>query len=348
MVHFIFFGIFSLLISLHFQDKRFRSLSIGLFFILITVYAGIRVGSGRDYSLYEHAYKYPTGLYGKQFEPIWRFINQSMLDLGLQFRTWLFLTAGSTFLIMIAGFQRMSKNVILSLICFVLIYQGYFESMNAVRQYVAIAISFCAFYQIIQKRYWLFILMVLLAAQFHSSAYFALIILPLALVKLEEKTLLISLGATLIFGSFLLGTILDIATPLLPERYGYYIKTIYATTSTSGLFKFFVNFAAAMLIVIGKPLSKQHKEIGYYVHLFTFAICIYNLTIDFEVAMRLMWYPFVFIFVLLPNIYELSQERQAKAVLLLIVIGFTTFMLKNVSDPMEPYALYKTIFTPMY
>ena len=56
-----------------------------------------------------------------------------------------------------------------------------------------------------------------------------------------------------------------------------------------------------------------------------------------------MFYPFVFIFILIPNAYVLSEKLWQKGAIIAVLAVFTLFLFKDLSNPVESYANYRSI-----
>ncbi|KGO03150.1 exopolysaccharide biosynthesis protein [Porphyromonas gulae] len=342
--YFVLFGFLAVLFLADKYDDRFKTFVFWISGLALVIFSGTRIGMGRDYRLYEHAYQFPDGKTAHNFELVWQWINKAFHSLGLDFHAWLFFVAFVTILLMFIGMKKMSKDCIFSVIAFVLIYRGYFETMNMVRQYVAMAIVFASFPLFLSKKYVYFYICIGTSALFHVSALAMLILVPLATKRIDKRLIIVGLVVTWIFGAIILEPVADYAATLLPERYGFYIKKQFVSAvSSSGLYQLFLNSIAIFFLMIQSDLEKKDPQNRLYIFLYVVSILIYNTTISFEVAMRIMFYPFIFIFILLPNAYIQSERLWQRSAILAILAVFTFFMLKDLSSPSEPYANYKSI-----
>ncbi|PVZ12781.1 MULTISPECIES: EpsG family protein [Bacteroidales] len=342
--YFVLFLLLAVLFIADYYDKRFRPFVLSVAAIALIVFSGSRIGMGRDYALYEEAFQYPEGRTALFFELTWQWINKGFHLLNLDFHFWLLFTAAITILLMFYGMKKMSHNIIVSIIAFVLIYRGYFETMNLIRQYVAMSIIFASFPLFLSQKHIYFFSLIGIAALFHTSALYMLVLVPLTAKKLNTSTMVGLLIATLIFGALILNSITEYAVSALPERYGFYIEEQFtAAGSSSGIYQLFLNITAIFFAIIQPTVEKKDKKIAQFILLYVASICIYNMTICFEVGMRLMFYPFIFIFILIPNIYTLSDKKWQKVAISAILIMFSLFMFKDLSNPMEPYITYKSI-----
>ncbi|KKC51940.1 EpsG family protein [Porphyromonas gulae] len=342
--YFVLFGFLAVLFLADKYDDRFKPFVFWIAGLALVIFSGTRIGMGRDYKIYEHAYLFPDSKSAHNFELIWQWINKVFHSLNLDFHTWLLFVAFVTILLMLIGMKKMSKDYIFSLIAFVLIYRGYFETMNSMRQYVAMGIVFASFPLFLSKKYLYFYICIAFSALFHSSALVVMALFPLSRKRIDNTLLVFSLVFTWIWGAVILQPIADFAVTLLPERYGFYIKKEFIpAVSSTGFFQLFLNISALVFLAIRSDLEKKDSQIDQYIFLYVLSILIYNTTISFEVGLRLMFYPFIFIFILLPNAYVLSEKMWQKSVIIFMLAIFTLFTLKDVSDPAEPYANYRSI-----
>ena len=95
-------------------------------------------------------------------------------------------------LCVIHTFRRYSGNYWICIFLFVASTDYFSWMFNGMRQFIAAAICFGAFGLLVRKRYWQYAAMVILAAQFHASAYIVLPLSYLILGKaLNKKTILL-------------------------------------------------------------------------------------------------------------------------------------------------------------
>lgn len=156
-------------------------------------------------------------------------------------------------------FYRMSEHHALSAFLFVCL-TTYFMYMNAMRQAIAIAIILIALPGLIRNRKWLlFAVFVILAAQFHQSAYLALVLIPLAWVPFDKKAIiayLILMAALVLATSFFTE---NIASLLGKDTFysAKYSGSNYFGGLIKALFVFFLCFVSVFLILRAKKQDKS-------------------------------------------------------------------------------------------
>lgn len=348
MIYYLsFFLLFFGLIYLAQRDTRVSYIPLSALFVLLTVFAGIRYGLGRDFDMYQIIYD--EGELSVSFgflEPLWRHSILFFKWLGMSSAAWFTLIAGATYACVIYGFRKLAGDYWwLALLAFVLTFAGYFESFNIIRQYLAVAIVLAGYHLILSKKYLHFLPIMLLAILLHQSAVFFIPILLLSEIKIPRWVLLLALPVSFVLGSLVLPSVLDVVASSFPDRYGQYAdKEVYAMASSTMLFPIFLNFVA-LYFIWRKPFLTEKAPHAYrFVNLLVIAISLYTLLLDFEIGARLYIYPFAFSFVLYALSIKYDRLLINRLAVSFIIAVFSLFMLKLLVDKQEPYSSYRTIF----
>lgn len=125
-------------------------------------------------------------------------LNKIIIILGGGY-VWLFLITTTIIIAFFwVGIYEQSKNICMSIITFFVV-SMFFLSMDAVRQYMGLAISFYAFKYIEKKSFFKFAIIVIFAASFHKSMLIMLPLYFLQYIKLSPivATALIAIGSVL-------------------------------------------------------------------------------------------------------------------------------------------------------
>ncbi|MCB2016002.1 MAG: EpsG family protein [Hydrogenophaga sp.] len=214
-----------------FARKRVeQDISLGLFGVFLLLFMGTRYHTGCDYRAYEsrflYLYKDTDYLsYVTQEEPGFHWLNLLVHDLGLGFM-WVNLFASLIFVLCLIRFVRISPSPVLLLaIMFpiVILQLG----MSGLRQALAVAFLLQAMISFVNVRRLHAALWILVAAQFHQSAY---IFLPLAFMagrKFSWPMVVASLAVLGPAAVFLLGERADVYS----DRY---VEQIYGENSSGG------------------------------------------------------------------------------------------------------------------
>lgn len=347
VAYLLFFSLLGVLGWAYAKDRNSRPIGVVLLFILLTLFSGLRFGLGRDFSMYLNAYEYYPNYVSLQFmEPLWQKMYGLFHLFEAGYTTLQLAVAGATVGLAMRAFGKLSLNFIIALVSFVIIYHGYFESMNLMRQVLAMMVVLAFFNWYLEHRYWSFLGALILAVLFHTSAVFMVPLLLITRVKPSRQIMATVLLGSLMVGTPLLNTIIEAAQGVLPERYGNYLLAgkVSAAEKSSGIYLVFLNALTLYFIWQEKKLRRLHEPTGLYTQMLFWGVVIYNCTLSFEVGMRLMFYPLMFIYPLLANSFELDKSERNRLVILLALSLFFLFEVKNLTNPQEPYSKYQTIF----
>lgn len=256
----------------------FSGISKRWFFFLLIVLAfflgfrGITVGD--DTSRYvAYYYNVETSYHVGYMEIGWNYLSEFFRSLKFSAYGYHFFIALATLLIW--GFvvnQIAGKNNKIRGNALFLIYSlGFYLYMfNGMRQFFAVSIVFLAFYFLANKKPWFFVLFVLFATLFHTSAIFSLLIYPMLKLKMTNTIIIGSLIVTYIFGL------------VVPEKW----------------FSFFVGKYSAEIEVFGFRSSFMYAiSVGLLTNLFYYYLIYNNKKIISDI-----WMKYFFFSVLVMNI----------------------------------------------
>ena len=224
------------------------------------------------------------------------------------------------------GIRRMSPNFYISILLFVMC-GFYFDSMNLVRQYVAISLLFVAFTFFLNGENIKYLLCVLLAALFHYSV---LVIFPFILLsrfRYSNWLLAIILCISYFGGTYLLNLIVSYVMPSLMElgRYQYTIEDFDSGINT-GILKLFYNLLGVFILLL---YTKRVQTQYVFVNMVIIGLVLYNTFYLFMPARRLYLYFFPYIVVLFPYYLQKFKLTSQAIVLVGCCLGFLSFLLKS-------------------
>lgn len=341
----LFFGLFFLLLVAAYRSRHIEKVCGILVWLLLTLFSGLRVGPGRDYLIYVDVYTNPFSPTNERIEPLWNIINPIFRDYEIPIHFWFLLIAGITYAFVFYGFRRWHIDWILGILCYVILYQGFFESMNTIRQCLAGAILFCGASNLLERRYITFVLWVLGASLFHSSALIGGVILAVCHIRWSNWLLYVGLLISVITGIYLFPLIIEVLQTTLPGKYTIYLEGEFLTVSNTGLYFVFLSGFALWLIYVlsyNREVASSPR-LSLYARMLIISVFIYNVLSVFEPGVRLMRYPFVAVFFFFPLIYRIKEEWIRRSALAFFV-GMCAFSFKTLFDPEEPYIRYQTIF----
>ena len=331
--------------ALYYRDQRFEGLYQLFTFILLVGFAGLRVGLGQDYEVYENGYNWIKSESFEAFEPLWRSLILGMRAVGLNFRSFMILTSAITIALFFQGIRRLSISYPLGILFFVLFNTGYLETLNGVRQCLALMITFAAFHLYVERRYWRFFLWVVLSCLVHSSSVIWFVLLPLMSIRWDWRVLTALLVVTLAVGNPLFKVVGSVLEPILPERYAFYISTEGLDTH-QGWVNILTQNGMALLLLIGSLyLDKERDRVTCLaILLIAFSSMIYNCTLSSSVAMRFMYNPGIMICVALPNLLLSVKDRSYQLAIAGVMILYFLFTVNNVMDPGSSLHTYRWIY----
>lgn len=185
--------------------------------------------------------------------------------------------------------------------CFVMFYSG-------LRQSLAMLFMVPAYYLTKQKRFFLFILIVLIATKFHSSAMIMFLLYPIFHIPLQSKYFVLVLLLVAVF--FLLKKeLFYIALPLLGEKYAD--VTIVETNGYSVWLMFLAFLSYTFLIPDNYRIT---SEILGLRNVFVLMTLIQGFAPINPLAMRMNYY-FIMLFpIIIPKIMNVSKEKYVNLV----------------------------------
>jgi hypothetical protein len=191
--------------------------------------------------------------------------------------------------------------------------------MSATRQTIAIAIVMIAFKFIKERKMLKFLLLILLAASFHTTA---LIFLPaywLNKLELNKKTISIFL---------LTGLLAMIFENQLQVIMNSYARLEYETVKTGGDRLYALMLVSTLLgVFYRKPLVAKNENNKYLFYMMALSVIVMPITAWNPAVLRLYFYYYIFMIIYIPNILSVIKERAISIMLaiLYMVIGCMQF-----------------------
>lgn len=263
-------------------------------------------------------------------------------------------------LIMMTIFKY-SKKPVISVIIF---FCGgfYFESMNLVRQYIAMAIILCGYKVLLmEKKKFLYLICILIATMFHSMSAFFLIALFFDKKVIKFKWMLVLILLIVVLGGYI-GDIVEFVinnTPLKNitniQKYVKYFKTN-GDLHLSTIIVEAVIYAFIYLMYKTTESQNIDKEAKFFVNMQTITILCTVMNIHFELFFRISLLFSMFQILSIPYFWNLNKNKQytikkynikyMTTVLTVMVLCFMTtrtvfsYIIKRASEILP----YKTIF----
>lgn len=328
---------------------RNRILMCGIFVLLFLVSA-CRYYVGNDYTRYEEYFRLMM-IEGSDGVPTE--IGFNLLAKGAQFifgsgeKTNLLIfafIAGVTIFLFLKGIYDLSAEFSFSFFLF-MTFGYYFNSMNTIRYYLALALAVISMKYVLRKEYVKFLLVVLLASSFHKSVLFILpvyIMADFAWKKWQMGLLALGAAAGFIMKDFILKIIIRI--------YPTYADTIYLEAETS-----YVNILRCLGIFIAgiwlyketireRPLNRFFFQLNYL------SLLLYLCGSFIPEVSRIGYYMNVGQLFLLPGMIKAIPEGKKRKIWKTLFIGaavlyFAAFLYKAY-DPLIKLLPYRTWIFP--
>lgn len=311
--------------------------------VLLIVFSGARFGIGTDYKLYVRLYGLldPNADWFQQITTSVHEYGFTMLSLIL--RSWfgesaypLFWVAAILTVVPIyATLRKQSKDLPFAILLYVLL-AFYVSPFNIVRQGIAIALNFWA-YTFLGKRTWLFVVINVIAASFHTSAGIAAIAqLGVRLWKPKlPSTIVVLVSAGIFAGAAWALPVVNNLASLLSERYENYL----ADGEGGGLGTYLV-IVAYVLILILVFVMRNSIERQDWLAMLVVAVALQLAGTQVVVAARLFFYFAIFVLLLLPNL--LAARKVAFMPKTLITVGAAAYFYAYLSNfgQLIPYDTY--------
>lgn len=229
-----------------------------------------------------------------------------------------------------------SKNFYLSITA--LITLGIYNfTFSGLRQSIAIAIVFLSFEFIKKKKWFWFVLIVLLASSFHLSALVFLPAYPLYFLKIKKKHFLLVLGfiaIVFVFKSFLLKFFVSAAF----EKY----DSSELLVSTGAYTMFFIMLSIYSLSIFVQRKREFSVSLNAFSNYILMALLIQIAASESQVAMRAGYYYFIFITLLLPEIMATFKNKKGSdgLVFIMVVLCILFYYLTTSTSALNPYLFY--------
>ncbi|MCS2714474.1 EpsG family protein [Bacteroides thetaiotaomicron] len=296
---------------------------------LLVVFAGLRYNVGVDYPIYEDIFNDPYSVHALAIEPIWLGINKVLRALGMGVRVFFFLTSWLVVWGFYIGIRKMSFHFYISILLFVLC-GFYFESMNIVRQYVAVSLLFVSFSYFVEKKSRKYFLCVLCAILFHYSV---LVILPLIWIsrfKYPVWLLIITLFVSAFYGKILFNLIVEYIMPSFTEI-GYYQYGVedFDSGVSSGVLRLFYNLFGIFILSLYAKQNQIHPYLHILVNMFVMGLLLYNIFYLFMPARRLYHYFFPYLILLFPYYLRCFNRISQVIILTGTCLVFGIFLAKS-------------------
>lgn len=301
-----------------------NKIALTVFFILLTVLVMFRHRSvGIDTENYIRIFNKFSAMpwpdvFGESVEMGFSYFNKIVSVFTSNYQVFLAIVVIVTVLMIYPTYRRLCTDASLTISLFVIM-STFVVLFSGIRQMIAVGIGFIAYECVRRRKIVPFILCVLFAMTFHTSAFMLAFMYPIYHAKITKKWLLVVIPAMLVVFVFN-NQIFSVLAGILAQYTKYE-----ATTTQVGAYAMIILFAALAVFsfVIPDEQNLDEETIGLR-NFLLFALILQMFAPLHTLAMRMNYYYIIFIPLLLPKIIDSSSIRW-KSVAVIgrhIMVGF--------------------------
>lgn len=326
----LFIGIVGILLilSILFKKNKFVFIVLALLFILLSAFRGLEVGT--DVLNYKQIFgQILSSGYNVAIEPLWIALNYTSYNLGFGFRGIIVVSALLTLLPIFFVIFKESRNPILSLFFYYVLYI-YFFSFNGIRQAIAISIVFLGFYFLKEQKIIPFVVTVIIASFFHISALVCLVVL---LIRFIPQKNIIYISIVLV--SWVVG--LTVADKLFLWAMYVFNYTSYQTAELGNIIGNAL-FQGVLSMFFIFCLYTVKDKTNLYFNIFFIAVVFSNLLARVPHGNRIFLYFSIIQVLFLPILFYQNKLQQKMSIRTVIILyGMLMFYYKFGFHGIFPY-----------
>jgi len=302
-----------LFIITYWLPKTDKAISITLLVVMILI-GGFRDGIGCDYNSYTNWYN--TGIRDYDFEFGFLIIIKVFRLLKLNHEFLFFSFSFFTYLFAYLGINKYAQKSTLCLVLYFIIPVLFLYSFTYIRQFLSVAIAFYAFSFLIEKKYWVYFLLMLLGISIHYSCFIPFVVFFMifkwsAFIKIRYLYILMII--TFVISQ--IGIIHFLSLLFKDSRYLYYFSNKFAVPVP--LMKLIVLNTMGLFVLwyyekIGFQLSQQRCLVFIYIssiiflNIFSESTELTRIYIYFRIFEILLFSEIIFYFLLNKKIWLTS------------------------------------------
>lgn len=223
-------------------------------------------------------------------------------------------------------YKRLCKDTTLMIVIFCIM-PTFVMAFSGIRQMIAVGIGFIAYEFTRKKKIIPFILMVLLAMTFHTSAFMLIFMYPLYHAKITKKWLYVVIPILALIFAFNRQIFLTLS--VLLEMFTEYDTSITETGAYSMLILFALFAVFSFIIPDESRLDKETMGLRNFLLL---ALVLQMFAPLHTIAMRMNYYYIIFIPLLIPKIIDAKSDRMAQVAVVarhIMVVFFLVYFFYN-------------------
>lgn len=336
MILYLLIPIIILIFSKEINKKKMTYIDYFLLLLLILI-CGLRKNVGTDYKLYELFYNNISAFPRIEFffRQLILFLNKFNFDASFFFFITSLITIVPVYLYIKKNSDKPSESL------FLYISLGFYAlQFNMIRQMLAIIVTIFGFKYIKERNIIKYILFILFASLFHSTALIMLPFYFLANCNFSKFKMYLILILEFCL-SFLYSPFMSFMTKTF-KNYSVYEQANNFTMVDAGLGTHIIlifNLILLIFIIRKKDeLIELDKRNKIYINLVLFSFMFYFLGLNNTVIIRVAYYLFIYIIFILPNLYRISKFYNNKNSFFIYIFFLIYYVLHLISfNNMLPY-----------
>lgn len=308
---------------------------LALIFIIICFLMATRTyGTGSDTEMYVRKFqefcqaKWNSQIFGGYYEPLYVITNILLSYISSNPRILIVVTSIFISFAFYKFIQDNSKDYLSSIIMFigVLLFYG---AMNTIRQYIAISIILLGFKFVKEKKLLPYMLMVVLAYLFHSTALIGIFIYLIYNAKYKHTRVILIFIVAIIANIFILDLI-NIICGII-GRPNYYVHRVGLKNIANLIYVFmYLCLYLLSILLMKKNKLKDYKQNGnnnFYLYTFVMSSAFSIIAMRMNVLARITLYFNVFSIICLPNVIMENIKVESKKLVarIALILVFTTY-----------------------
>ncbi len=251
--------------------KTKNNTGLKIIFWCIFLFSALRYNVGWDYEAYDNTIRDKLSWQINRIE----WLSRSLMLLARQTFTQLYFIICSfvTLRLVYVVIKKHSSDPALSLFIFLTFSLFYLMTMNIIRNFMAISMVMYAGSLLLDKKYWQYIVIVILAAGIHSSAYLGFLLPVINMLRLSRTINIIMFVASFLIGEILKAYLMDIDSSIgIVQSVQYYIK-FNADFTQGGSYKYVFYALAIVLFIFWNRMVKQDSNNKLWLNYFNIGVC---------------------------------------------------------------------------
>ena len=301
-------------------------------FISILIVSGFRYNVCTDFKSYEILFENVDNydITNSVFELGYLILNKITKLLINDSQVIFLITSLIVLILIVRTVYKYSSKLELSMYLFINLY-FYYESLNIIRQYIAIAVMFYAVKYVYNRNFIKYILCILVASLFHTSAIFSFPIYFMYNFKLTNVKILKGLLVSMIILN-LVQPVFNIISLFIP-RYSYYSG---GELFSTGTYRSIIIMGTIFFIayIKRKTLIQNDYKNNLYINVLFIAFMLSFMGLKSVLFIRIMVYFSIYSIMIIPNIVN-TFDTKLKPIIYLLVITISyvyAYLLLSIND----------------